>query len=789
MIPKIKIAFFLLLSLCLSLQLNAQQLNEKLIDAFLDYSDAPREVAYVHLNKSVYIEGEMLGFQAYFFDKFTKERSLMTSNVYCSIYDMDGNTVSEKLVYMVDGVANNVFNIDSTYTKSEYTFKAYTNYMLNFDEQNHFQQKFKVINADREEEIKLNSKSTDIELQLLAEGGHLVANVFNTVGVIAKNNLGYGIAKAKASIIDEQGIIVSEFTLNEFGLGKTIFKPNTLQNYILKVETDDFEKSINITDIKPIGITMTVAEVQNQVIVSLKTNKESLKIVGNSQYSLAVHNGNDLKLVPISFNDELEANAALNISDLFSGINIFTLFNENNSPILERMFFNYEGVKTNSIEKVTVNKKEDTLKFQFNLSKIATDKFNSLSVSVLPSGTKSYTHHNNILSSVYLQPYVIGAVENGSYYFNNPNKKTQYNLDLLLLTQGWSSYNWDNIFKGAPLLDKAFERGIDVVATVNNNEKGGTYLVYPLRNNTSEIFDLKTNENKFSQENLIPIENENFRAGYVVGKGKTKPSGIYPRFHPSRIPVLGKNTSVLNINFTEGYQSAFTKIGTSWERMEVLDEIILEGRSNNTRAEKLKSKSVNVKIDIVNDRDRFSGMRISTYLDRIGWVSNEFQGQFDIINPRVNRGPRTPLVYLDNVLITDLKMLGVIDMQVVDFVESDFYGLGGGGIRGNAGFIKIYTDPNLLNSKINKTTSVNSTKFPLTFSAEKTFYTPVYQFYNTPFFTEYGVIGWFPKLKPDNNGNFNLQALNTKTPTVNLYIEGITNDNQFVSEMKVVSIE
>lgn len=789
MFSHFKILFVSILLVSINGLLFSQQIDEKLTDAYIDYADAPREVAYVHLNKSVYIEGEMLGFSAYVFDKFTKERSLMTSNLYCSISDKDGNVVDEKLVFMLDGVANNVFNIDSTYTQKEYTFKAYTNYMLNFDEQNHYEQKFRVIDADQGQEIKLNNPDNSIDLQLLAEGGHLIYNVFNNAGIIAKDASGFGVPNAEVQLVNDKNEVISDIVLNEFGLGKTVFKPLLNEVYTLKLQSDDYNASVAVSDIKPIGIALSVNNLQTRVALSFKTNPESLKLIGNRTYNLAVHNGGELRLIPFNFNNSLEANLIIENNNLFSGINIFTLFDDQNNPILERLYFNYDGIQTNSLEAVSTNKINDSLKVKLKFADFSANKFSSLSISVLPSETKSYTHHYNILSSIYLQPYLKGAIENGAYYFTNVNRKTTYDLDLLLLTQGWSSYNWNTIFKGAPLLDKAFERGIDVVATINDNEKGGTYLVYPLKNNNTEIFELKNNENKFSQSNLVPIEDEYFRAGFMAGKGKTKAPGLYPRFYPSSIPNINLKTPLLNIDFKEYHTFANNKLSSSWERVEILDEIVIEGSKKNTRAERLKSKSVNVKINMIDDIERLSGIRLSVYLDRIGWVSNEFQGEFNIINPRVNWGPNTPLVYLDNMLLSDLTILSNMNMEIIDYIESDFYGLGGSGIRGNAGFLKIYTDPTILNRTRPQSSGIISVKFPLTFAADKTFYAPVYQFYNTSFFKEYGVINWMPNLKPNTEGTINLSLFNTRTPKINLYIEGITNDNQFVSEVITLAVD
>ncbi|WP_282043779.1 hypothetical protein, partial [Winogradskyella flava] len=57
------------------------QNNDKIIEAFEEYAKMPREVAYLHLNKSTYIKGEHIGLTAYVLDKKTKRNSTMATNL------------------------------------------------------------------------------------------------------------------------------------------------------------------------------------------------------------------------------------------------------------------------------------------------------------------------------------------------------------------------------------------------------------------------------------------------------------------------------------------------------------------------------------------------------------------------------------------------------------------------------------------------------------------------------------------------------------------------------------
>lgn len=766
-------------------QMVSQNGVELLIDTYTDYVDAPREVAYVHLNKSVYVEGEMLGFQAYVFDKITKERSMMTSNLYCTITDNDGNVVKEKLVLMQNGIASNVFNIDSTFTKDEYTFKAFTNYMLNFDEQNHFEQKFKVIYADKEEEIRLSSNNSKIDLQLLPEGGHLITDIFNNVSVIAKNELGEGIPNASVAIVNLNNELISELKLNEFGIGKTIFKPTMGESYKLKLTTNEFKHQINISDIKPTGLALSLTEVQDKVIFKISTNENGLKTFGNRNFNLVIHNGGEINTVPFSLNNQPEAAIAFESTNLFTGINIFTLFDENNRPILERLYFNYNGMITGDLNPEKVIKKSDSITVVLNIKDFKKDTFNNLSISILPGKTKSYNHHNNILSSVYIQPYINGAIENGAAYFKNNDQKTKYNLDLLLMSQGWSSYKWSNIFKGAPLLNHAFERGIDVVATINNNNKSGTYMVYPLKNNNTEIFEVTSNQSKFHQENLVPVEGESFRASLLKKQGKTGSPGLYVRFHPANIPMFSKQTPILSANLQKQFNSNYIDFATqSWDNAVALDEVVVTSSRQFTRAEKLNRTAVNSRVEVVSDKDRMTNVRLSVYLNRLGWYAEERPGNFTISNPRVNWGPNTPLVYLDDALLTDYTILSNMNLEVIDVIEYDLYGRQGG-IRGNAGYIKIYTDPSVM-LKSNNSANLLRQQFPLTFAKDQRFYSPVYKYYNTNFFNELGVISWFDRVTPDENGRVELKFPNTNTSEIKLFIEGIVNGQQLLSSEKTM---
>jgi hypothetical protein len=182
-------------------------------------------------------------------------------------------------------------------------------------------------------------------------------------------------------------------------------------------------------------------------------------------------------------------------------------------------------------------------------------------------------------------------------------------------------------------------------------------------------------------------------------------------------------------------------------------------------------------------------MRIDTYLQRLGYVTyyDIFSGTLSIVNPRVIRGSPVPLVYLNDSFLSsagrnsDFGILSFYFMSDIDYIEYEMYGVGGG-IRGNAGFIKIYTDKTIKRSKAKD--NVQTYKVPLTFNKDKKFYTPKYKLYTSSFFNEYGTIDWKPNISIQDDGSIDLKVLDTKN-NFKLFIEGVAGDKHISKEILI----
>ena len=471
---------FFTLFLVSSLSVSAQE-DSDILDAYEDYTEAAREVVYMHLNKSTYIKGESIGFTAYVMDKKDKKPSQLTTNLYVSIEDENSNVVKKKLIRVDDGVASNSFEIDSLFSSGFYKVKAYTNWMLNFNEQNHFVESVRIINPEIDGYTESELVKNDLDAQFLPESGHLLNGVINNIGVVIKDHYGFGIPNAKGEVLGNDNQVLSTFATNEFGIGKFQFLPSSTNTYKVKISNanKDFIFDLNQT-IERRGIIMTLKRLKSKVFVSLITNDETLESIKNDRYTLMAHNGDNYDIMDIYFTDDTVVTKAIDLENTATGVNILTLFNNEDKPIAERLFFNYNGIEMYKSSSISASKKRDTVTIDLGFKGIDTEYINSLSVSVLPEETKSYNRHNNIVSYTYLQPYLRGTIESAKYYFTDVDAKKEYELDNLLLTQGWSSYNWNAIFQNAPNQTHTFEQGIRLKANLTSklSENDNNCLLY-----------------------------------------------------------------------------------------------------------------------------------------------------------------------------------------------------------------------------------------------------------------------------------------------------------------------
>lgn len=761
--------------------------NDQILSSFEAYSELPREVVFVHLNKSVFIKGENIGYKAYVLDKDTKKRSLETKNLYCTVLDDQKKVVKKQLIKIENGSGSGIINVDSLFTTGTYHFQSYTNWMRNFSEPNYFEQTLTIIDPEETTEIKTEAKKLIVDAQFLPESGHALTGVNSIFGVIIRDDKGFGFPFLEGKVEDPNGKVVASFKLNSFGVGRFALIPKEGINYhaVFTINNENFK--IPIGYIEKQGITCTIQDLRDKVglILNAKLNVPAQR---EQNFMLTLHNGDSIKAVDISFAEAPQAIKVFPKEDLYPGINVFTLFDSSGTPVLERLYFNHQGVAIRKATDPSIEFISDSVQLTFSVKGLDPKYYNTLSVSVLPTTTETYKAHHNLPSYTLLNPYVKGPVENASYYFTDRTPRKAYELDNLLITQGWSSYEWNTITTAPPKYLYDFEKGITYVVTINEKNHND-FFISPLANSESEFVKVEEDQMSFSKDNFFPINDEYLGIAEINKAGLWIQPKIFARFKPTFIPPLSIEKVTVLENRTSKILKESENVTESFEgfyQVQMLDEVVLLEKSKEQRLEKLRNSTVG-RVEVFEEDDPRRNMTLGTYLSGEGYVVSESNGIFEINVRNSNTFNNTaPLIYLDGVLLSNFSVLYRFSMVSIDYIEINKSGVGGG-IRGGGGIIKIVTDP-ALNFKRKGGDSLATYPIPLTFSSNKRFYNPMYNSYTGTFYKTFGAVDWHPNVIIDTNGKGRFTFLNYGLPAVKLYIEGIVNDDEFVSDVKEVKL-
>ena len=262
----------------------------------------------------------------------------------------------------------------------------------------------------------------------------------------------------------------------------------------------------------------------------------------------------------------------------------------------------------------------------------------NVSISVLPSSTVTYRPHHSLASYVLLQPHVKGYVENAEYYFKDVDKSKKEAMDLLLLTQGWSSYSWENIFNEPPDYDYDFEDGIQVVIEQPVNKGAQRYAMFPYTNRSLEIVSFSDGQEKLEKNGLFPTGNDFFRIGNINGKGKLSKANVTVRFYPSKVPELDHQLQVLAKRRTSAPQSDFSKAFYTLNQIQTLDEVIVEANKKSTELEVLQSKSFG-DVEEITSTERQRYITFKNYIGTKGYLVREESGEFLITSQQAQHQP------------------------------------------------------------------------------------------------------------------------------------------------------
>ena len=291
-------------------------------------------------------------------------------------------------------------------------------------------------------------RNQNIDLQFLPEGGKLVAGLKSTVGIKALGEDGKGMSVSGA-LFDSKNNQVAAFSSLYKGMGSFDFIPAPGETYTARLTVPkDTEKTFKLPSAAASGTVLAVVnpERNDSLIVNVQASP-GINLSADEGYLIGTSRG----IVTYAQQLDGDINKYKIAKSLFpAGITRFTVF-INKIPVNERIVFidQPEPLRiTISTERAHHYKREKVDMEIFVKDKNGLPVKGSFSVAVTDSSQVNADTLGNygISASLLLNADLKGDVENPGYYLQRRDTQSWHALDNLMLTQGWTGYDWKDAF-------------------------------------------------------------------------------------------------------------------------------------------------------------------------------------------------------------------------------------------------------------------------------------------------------------------------------------------------------
>ena len=472
------------------------QIEEKKFIASLDtFALAnPQEKTYLQTDRSQFIAGETIWFKSYstLFDK----PNILSKVVYVTLSNAKGDLLQKQQLKLVKGSAAGNFDLPAKIPSGTYFIHAYTLWMLNFAD---FISSKKIIVyniAAKKSSIEKPLIAQQLKVQFFPEGGQIIAGVANNIAFksIDEFNLPVSIS---GNIVNSKNKLITNFKTLHNGMGTFNFIPENGETYSAIINENVPVKTIALPAVLQEGITINCDNTNPLKCFVKLARSEINKATYNNLLLIAHHNYEVVYMAKINF-DEGEDAVSISKKNLSAGLMQITIFTTAGKPIAERIVFiaNYET--PNFITSIDTNKRaKNSIEIDLSAFKNA-----DAAVSVCNADLDAPQQENNILSGLLLSSDLKGDIYQPAAYFKDKSAATIEQLDLLMLVNGWSRFNWKDVLaaKYTPL-KYPFETGLSITGTVlqsngkSSLKSGKINLIIKGEDSTSIMAEANVNSN------------------------------------------------------------------------------------------------------------------------------------------------------------------------------------------------------------------------------------------------------------------------------------------------------
>lgn len=796
-----KIFLVLIISFAFCISASAQTNNfENIISTLTSYDQNHlREKVYVHTDRDYYLAGEILWFKAYVENAADNKPLSVSKIAYVEILNRQHEPVLQAKISLKDGSGSGSFQLPFTLASGNYELRVYTNWMKNDSPDFYFKKFFTIINTTIPLDTSILNKPSLYQLSFFPEGGNLVNGLSSVVGFKLNDQSGNGLV-AQGVIVNQSKDTMAHFQSNRFGMGHFSFTPKSGETYKgIVILPDSSFSSNNLPAAFNSGYVMHLSDEGSQLKIKVNSANESsgaVFLIAETRQKIGFSATSKITNNEALFNIDKEA--------MNEGVAHLTLFDANGQPLCERLYF--KRPKDKMVIHLRPGKQSFNKRDKVSIDLSTQDEdgkslSGNLSASVYRLDSLHLAGKENIYNYLWLSSDVKGDIENPGYYFENNNAQTNNDLDDLLLTQGWRTFDWKNIGSHSPAFSYVPENIGHIITGKITNEATGkpaenvlVYLSVPGRR--VQLYGCVSDAHGFVHFDLKDF----YGPSQVVLQTNTTKDSIYHLEISSPFSESFSNISFPSFAVSENDRN---EMETSNLHMEI------ENGYNQNELQKFQVPDIDSlpfyykpsKTYLLDDYTRFTTIEevMREYVIEVNVIRRQKKYHFNTFNnpgfllqnlqPVEKVFEKDPLVLLDGVPVFDVDNIIAYDplkVQKLEVVDE-----------------RYVWGPIIANGIVSYTTyqgnlpgfTLNPHDIVLDYDGlqkQRVFYSPDYsteksQQSRLPDFRD--VLYWSPNIKTDSSGNGNISFYTGDVPGKYLVVlQGISDNGDAGSENLILNV-
>ncbi len=791
-----KIAVFVSVLVFSNTKLAAQQLFDSLLN--VSATRYPQEKIHIHFDKTYYNPGETIWFKAYITEK--SNASAISKTMYADLLDGDGKLLQRKVMPILQAGAASFFELDTVYHPKLY-IRAYTSWMMNFDSALYYLKAITLINPRQEAAKK---ESPVYTFTLFPEGGNIIENINSRVAFKANDQEGVPVA-VSGTVTDSKNKIITSFNSMHDGMGFFAYTPVFDEQYKVTWKGPDGVLHQTLLPIaKKEGAALRVLQEPGKVTYTIN-RPDSCNDLFKQFTVFAQINQQTVYAAKVRLQQKSQVTAAIVTDSMPDGIMVLTIFNANDIPVAERLvFINNNGYYFNTDLHAAEKNLSPHAKTVLQVD-VGENLLSNLSISVTDAGLEADSKtKENIYSDLLLTSDLKGYVYNPAYYFASDADSVKQHLDLVMMTNGWRRYKWEEMLAGKwPALKHLPDNYISLQGAVYGlsktqmKDKSVTAILKTV-NGGSSIYSLPLDENGrmfmpgiyfFDTARLYyQINNDKDKrlttaASFSFTNGFEKTPS--PAFKLLEAQYFNLNPDLATLQ-KAAKQNALFLSSVSMDKAKTLQTVIVTG----------KQKSPAEKLDEQYSSGMFTGGQAKVFAMEGDPFAQSAISILDYLRSRVaglqistNAGQESAtrrgsaVAFFLNEMQTDVDQVQstpMSDVAMIKVFDPPFMGATGGG---PGGAIAVYTKKGGNTDKVRGLNELTVQGY----SAYKEFYMPNYEKTVANGGDYRSTLYWNPFLLMDaKNRRVNIPVFNSSNcKKMKVVIEGINELGQLTREEKV----